>query len=155
MRAKLSLLFLLGLLSGLPSAALGAPITSSKTDTLILNPLGSAPTCPTGKVCLYALSTGGQQYDVDANGLVLKSHAAKSFRTSSNCAGLASPANGDVCFDTSIPAFRYYSSGWLTASIDDSLVVHKAGTETVTGAKTFTASVTLSGGASLDRKSVV
>lgn len=139
----------LGLLFGLPSAALGAPITSSKTDTLILNPLGSAPTCPAGKVCLYALSSSGQQYDVDANGLILKSHAAKSFRSSANCAALGSPANGDVCFDSSLSVFRYYNSGWITGTSDDSLVVHKAGSETITGSKTFTASVTLSGGASL------
>ena len=130
-------------------AAYATPLTSSKTDTLILSPLSSAPTCPTGKACLYARSSDGQAYDVDAAGLVLKSHAAKSFRTSTNCAGLASPANGDVCYDTSLTVFRFYSAGWLTASIDDSLVVHKAGTETITGAKTFTASVTLSGGGTL------
>ena len=152
---KLSLLFLL-LALGAPFAALGAPITSAKTDTLILNPLGSAPTCPTGKACVYALSTGGQIWDVDSSGLVLKSHAAKSFRTSSNCAGLASPANGDVCFDSSLSVFRYYNSGWITGTSDDSQVVHKAGAETITGVKTlaaapvFGAGLTASGSSSND-----
>lgn len=149
MRAKLAYVLLSALLWGLPSAALGAPITSSKTDTLILNPLASAPTCPSGKVCLYSLSSGGQTYDVDANGLVLKSHAAKSFRSSGNCSALASPANGDICYDTGLSAFRFYNGGWVTGTSDDSLVVHKAGTETVTGSKTFTASVALTGGATL------
>lgn len=129
--------------------AQAAPLAPSKTDTLILNPLGSAPSCPSGSACLYALSADSQVYQVDAAGLVLKSHAAKSFRTAANCSALASPQNGDVCFDTSIPAFRFYSSGWSTATTNDSLVVHKAGTETVTGAKTFTTSVTLSAGATL------
>lgn len=144
MRAKFSLLILLLALG--VRAAQAAPITSSKTDTLILSPLGSAPTCPTGKACVYARSSDGQVYDVDAAGLVLKSHAAKSFRTSSNCAGLASPANGDVCYDSGLSTFRYYSSGWLTASIDDSLVVHKAGAETITGVKTFSAAPVLGAG---------
>lgn len=144
MRAKFSLLILL--LLALGGAAQAAPITSSKTDTLILSPLGSAPTCPAGKACVYSLSADKQQYDVDANGLVLKSHAAKSFRSSANCAGLASPANGDVCYDSGLSTFRYYSSGWLTASIDDSLVVHKAGSETITGVKTLAAAPVLGAG---------
>lgn len=131
------------------SAATAAPITGSKTDTLVLNPLGSAPTCPAGLACFYARSSDSQVYDVDAAGLILKTHAAKSYRTSSNCAGLSSPANGDVCYDTGSNVFRYYSAGWTSGPTNDSLLVHKAGTETVTGAKTFTASVTLSGGASL------
>lgn len=131
------------------SAVAAAPITGSKTDTLVLNPLGSAPTCPTGLACMYARSSDSQVYDVDAAGLVLKTHAAKSFRTSANCAGLASPANGDTCYDTGSNVFRYYSAGWTSAPVNDSLLVHKAGTETVTGSKTFTASVTLSGGATL------
>jgi hypothetical protein len=126
-----------------------SPIVSSKTDTLILGPLGSAPSCPSGKACLYALTADNQIYDVDAAGLVLKHHAAKSFRTSANCAALASPAAGDVCYDTSSSVFRFYSAGWVTGTTDDSLVVHKAGTETVTGAKTFSAAVTLSAGATL------
>ena len=129
--------------------AQSAPIVSSKTDTLILNPLASAPTCPTGKACLYALTADNLAYDVDGNGLVLKSHAAKSFRTSTNCSALGSPQNGDVCYDSSIPGFRFYSAGWVTGTTNDSLVVHKAGSETITGAKTFSTSVTLTGGASL------
>lgn len=143
-----TLLLLVVFLAGCARAA-AAPIVSSKTDTLILSPLGSAPSCPSGSACVYALSADSQLYQVDAAGLVLKSHAAKSFRTAANCAALGSPQNGDVCFDTSIPAFRFYSGGWTTATSNDSLVVHKAGTETVTGAKTFTAAVTLSGGATL------
>ena len=83
------------------SAATAAPITGGKTDTLVLNPLGSAPTCPAGLACMYARSSDSQVYDVDAAGVVLKTHAAKSYRTSSNCAGLASPANGDVCYANS------------------------------------------------------
>ena len=137
------LLFVLALAGCAPAYA--APITGSKTDTLVLNPLASAPSCPTGLACLYARSSDNQIYDVDAAGLVLKHHAAKSFRTSSSCAGLASPANGDVCFDTSIPAFRFYNSGWSTAAADDALVVHKSGTETITGAKTFSTPVALNG----------
>lgn len=146
MRTRCALL--LFLLCGC-TQVVASPIVSSKTDTLILNPLASAPSCPSGKACLYSLTSDNQIYDVDAAGLVLKHHAAKSIRTSSNCAGLGSPANGDVCFDTSIPAFRFYSSGWSTGTVDDSLVVHKAGTETISGAKTFSAAVTLSAGATL------
>lgn len=142
-------LFLLALFLAGCARAVAAPIVSSKTDTLILSPLASAPTCPSGRACLYALSADSQVYEVDAAGLALKSHAAKSFRTSANCAALASPANGDICFDTSIPAFRFYSAGWSTATTNDTLVVHKAGTETITGTKTFTAAVALNAGATL------
>ncbi len=131
------------------SAVQAAPITGGKTDTLVLNPLGSAPTCPSGLACFYARTSDNQVYDVDAAGLVLKTHAAKSYRTSANCSALASPANGDVCYDTGLSAFRFYSAGWTSGPTNDSLLVHKAGTETITGAKTFTASATLSGGATL------
>lgn len=117
--------------------AQAAPITGSKTDTLVYNPLSSAPTCPSGRACSYALSADSQLYDVDAAGLVLKSHAAKSYRTSANCSALASPANGDVCYDMGSNLFRYYSAGWTSGPTNDALLVHKAGTETITGAKNF------------------
>lgn len=119
------------------SAVQATPITGSKTDTLVYNPLGSAPTCPSGKACSYALSADSQVYDVDAAGLILKSHAAKSFRSSASCSALASPANGDVCYDTGSSLFRFYSAGWTSAPVNDSLLVHKAGSETITGAKNF------------------
>ncbi len=112
-------------------------IPGSRTDTLVYFPLGSAPTCPSGRACSYALSADSQLYDVDAAGLVLKSHAAKSYRTSANCSALASPANGDVCYDTSSSLFRFYSAGWTSAPVNDALLVHKAGSETITGAKNF------------------
>lgn len=143
------LFLLLALALASCSAVRAAPITGSKTDTLVFNPLGSPPTCPTGLACMYARTSDSQLYDVDAGGVVLKTHAAKSFRTSANCAGLASPSNGDVCYDTGSSLFRYYSAGWTSGPADDSLLVHKAGTETITGAKTFTASVALTGGATL------
>lgn len=139
------------LLCGLAACAeaRSSPIVSSKTDTLILNPLASAPSCPTAKACVYALTADNQIYNVDADGLALKAHSAKAFRTSTNCSALASPQNGDVCYDTSLPGFRFYSSGWVTGTTNDALVVHKAGTETITGTKTFSAAVTLGAGASL------
>lgn len=129
------ILFVLLALAG--GVAHAAPITGSKTDTLVYNPLSSAPTCPTGRACSYALSADSQLYDVDAAGLVLKSHAAKSYRTSANCSALASPANGDICYDTSSNLFRFYSAGWTSGPTNDALLVHKAGTETITGAKNF------------------
>lgn len=108
------ILFVLLALAG--GVAHAAPITGTKTDTLVYNPLGSAPTCPAGRACSYLLAADSQVYDVDAAGLVLKSHAAKSFRASSNCSALASPANGDVCFDSTLGAFRFYSAGWASAA---------------------------------------
>lgn len=144
---RIPLLWLAALAGCAPAQA--DSITGSKTDTLVYSPLGSAPTCPTGKACSYALSADSQLYDVDAAGLVLKSHAAKSYRTSANCSALASPANGDVCYDTGSNLFRFYSAGWTSGPTNDALLVHKAGTETITGSKTFTPSVTLSGGATL------
>lgn len=99
----------------------------------------TAPTCASGKGCIYTLSSDGLIYTVDGNALTLKLHAAQSYRTSASCAGLSSPANGDVCYDTTIPGFRFYSAGWTTAPVDDSLLLHKAGTETITGVKTFNA----------------
>lgn len=104
----------------------------------------AAPTFTSGRAGIYALNTDGLFHTVDANGLDLKLHAAQSFRTSASCAGLSSPANGDVCYDSGIPGFRFYSAGWTTGPTDDSLLVHKAGTETITGVKTLNANVAMS-----------
>lgn len=102
----------------------------------------AAPTFTSGRAGIYALNTDGLLYTQDANGLALKLHAAQSFRTSANCSGLSSPANGDVCYDTTLSAPRFYAGGWATFPTD-SLVVHLAGTETITGAKTFNANVAM------------
>jgi hypothetical protein len=133
----------LGLRAAAPARAL--PALGTLTDRVELKP-HAAPSCTAGNACLYALNTDGLLYTKDANELILKLHAAQQFRTSSNCAGLASPVNGDVCYDTSIPAFRFYSSGWTTVPLNDALLVHLAGTETITGAKTFSAAPVLAAG---------
>lgn len=148
MRTLFALLLLIVVGAGCRSAS-AVSLVGSKTDALVLSPLGAAPICPAGLHCTYALTGDGERYDVDGAGVTLKAHAAKGFRPSSNCAALASPQNGDVCYDTTAGSFRYYSAGWLTGSTNDALVVHKAGNETVTGAKTFTTSVALTGGAVL------
>ena len=100
------LLFSLALL---PSAAIAADGNKE-----IFSPWTSAPSCPSGRACIYHLASGGQLYVVDGNGATQKIHAAKSFRTSANCAGLSSPANGDVCYDTTLTVFRVYAGGWVT-----------------------------------------
>lgn len=110
----------------------------------VFSPWTIAPACATGKVCVYLLASDNQLYVADSTGSRIKMQAAKSFRTSANCAALASPANGDVCYDTTGSVFKFYAGGWKTAGIDDSLVVHKAGTETITGAKTFSTAIAMS-----------
>jgi len=101
-------------------------------------------TCPSGKACIYASNVDNQLYQTDAGGTTTKLAAARSVRTSASCAGLASPTNGDVCYDTTLSAFRVYSSStWTTLPMNDALLVHKSGTETVTGAKTFTGGLTI------------
>lgn len=82
----------------------------------VFSPWTATPSCVAGRSCVYLLASDGQLYVVDASGVTTKMQAAKSFRTSANCAGLASPANGDVCYDTTLAAFRYYSAGWRSAS---------------------------------------
>jgi hypothetical protein len=82
----------------------------------VFSPWAAAPSCPSGKACMFLLASDGQLYAVDANAVTTKVHSAKAFRTSANCASLASPANGDVCYDTTLAAFRYYSAGWRSAS---------------------------------------
>lgn len=104
-----------------------------------------SPPCVAPRVCLWVDSANGQLMIRDATAVSEKVRAARSFRTSANCAALAAPANGDVCYDTGLSVFRLYSGGWTTPSVDDSLLVHKAGTETVTGAKTFSSAITMVG----------
>ena len=94
------------------------------TDRLELTP-HSAPVCTPGRACIYALDADGLLYTKDANELILKAHSAQSFRVSSNCSSLSSPQNGDVCYDSSLPAFRYYSGGWTSGVADASLYVLK------------------------------
>lgn len=101
---------LIGLL--LPALAFAAGTT---TDKVTINPLAS-PSCTSGRACVYAKSGTSRVYIVDPAGLELQSNAARMFRTSSNCSGLSSPAVGDVCFDTTLDEFRFYtSSGWQSA----------------------------------------
>lgn len=76
------------------------------------SPWTVAPTCLAGRSCVYMLASDKQLYVIDGNGVTTKMHGAKSFRTSANCSALASPANGDVCYDTGTGAFMFYASGW-------------------------------------------
>jgi len=107
----------------------------------------AAPSFTSGRGGIYLSSVDGLFHTVDTNALDLKMHAAQSFRTSASCAGLSSPANGDVCYDSGLTAFRYYAAGWTTAPTNDALLVHLAGTESITGAKTFTTTPVLPAGA--------
>ena len=113
------------------------------TDAIELKP-GSSPTFSSGRAGIYASNSDNLLYTTDGAGLTLKLHAAQSLRTSASCAGLSSPAAGDVCYDTTLSAPRFFTGSWSTLPTD-SLVVHLAGTETITGAKTHTAALTMSG----------
>jgi hypothetical protein len=129
------LLFSLALLSSSAIAADG--------NKEIFSPWTSAPSCPSGRACIYHLASGGQLYVVDGNGATQKIHAAKSFRTSASCAGLSSPANGDVCYDTTSGYFRVYSGGWKTAVLAATLPLSISG-ETMSLA--YSSPLTVAGG---------
>lgn len=126
----------------LPAVALA---TGTATDQITMKPQAS-PSCTSGRACIYGKSGTNRVYIVDSAGLELQSNAARSFRTSADCSALSSPANGDVCYDTTLTAFRLYSAGWTSAPANDSLLVHKAGSETITGAKTFSAAPVFAAG---------
>lgn len=92
------------------------------TDKVSMTPAAS-PTCASGKACVYAKSSDSRVYVVDATGLELGSNVARSIRTSASCAGLGSPALGDVCFDTTLGQFLFYgSAGWTTAVTEQPFV---------------------------------
>ena len=78
----------------------------------VYSPWTVAPTCVSGRACVYMLASDKQLYVIDGNGITTKMHGAKSFRMSANCAALASPANGDVCYDSGAGAFMFYAGGW-------------------------------------------
>lgn len=126
----------------LPAVALA---TGTATDQITMKPQAS-PSCTSGRACIYGKSGTNRVYIVDSAGLELQSNAARSFRTSADCSALSSPANGDVCYDTTLTAFRLYSAGWTSAPANDSLLVHKANSETITGAKTFSAAPVFAAG---------
>ena len=91
------------------------PYVARGDNLLILSNQGSAPTCTGSKSCLYSLTTGGYvqiKHSVLASAIRLGD--ALGFRSSAACSGLASPANGDVCFDTVLGTTLYYSAGWKT-----------------------------------------
>lgn len=116
-------------------------VLATATDALVLT-TKAAYSCPSGKACFWASSSDNQLYAVDAAGVVTKAQAARSFRTSTNCAGLSSPLAGDVCYDTTIPAPRWYTGAAWASLPSDALVVHLAGSETITGAKAYSAAQT-------------
>lgn len=93
----------------------------------VFSPWTSAPSCVAGRACIYQLGSDKQLYGVDGNGVVTKLHGAKSFRTSMNCAGLSSPANGDVCYDTTLGYFLVYSGGWITVALSYSAPLSLSG----------------------------
>lgn len=88
------------------------------TDQVTMTPQAS-PTCASGKACFYAKSGDSRVYVRDPGGLELQSNSARSYRTSASCAGLSSPALGDVCYDTTLDEFLYYTAnGWNPAVIE-------------------------------------
>lgn len=131
------------------SAPLYGPQSKLLADSIEMLP-AAAPSYTASRGGLHVLNTDGLFYTQDANGLLLKLHAAQSYRTSADCSALASPVNGDVCYDTAIPAFRYYSAGWSTGPTNDALLVHLAGSETITGTKTFSGGILASGATAIN-----
>ena len=120
-----------------------APAGGVAADYVSIGTQASNPV-PVGKAGLWASSADGQLRLVDTAGVQLKAGAALTLRTSSNCAGLSASA-GDVCYDTTLGQPRFYTgSGWSSLPLD-TLLVHLAGSETITGAKTFTSNVAMSG----------
>lgn len=94
--------------------AIGGAAAGVATNQVTLTPQAS-PSCPSGRACLYAKSSN-KVYVVDASGLELPSNSARAFRSSASCAGLSGPALGDVCYDTTLDQFLYYTgSGWALA----------------------------------------
>lgn len=94
------------------AALSGAGHAGVTTDRVTLTPQAS-PSCPSGKACLYSKSSDNRVFVVDATGLELGSNTARSFRVSASCGGLPSPALGDVCYDTTLDQFLYYTTaGW-------------------------------------------
>lgn len=123
------------------AAAPGPGALAVGTDALVLTPAASY-SCPSGRACVWSSNVDGKLRLVDSAGVTLKQGQASALITSSNCAGLSSPAEGDVCQDTTLHQPQFYSgSGWSTFPVD-SLVVHKAGSETITGAKVFNGGAT-------------
>ena len=91
------------------------PFVARGDNLLILSNQSSAPTCTGSKSCVYSLTTGGYaqiKHSVLASAIRLGDSLG--FRSSAACSGLASPANGDVCFDTVLGTTLYYSAGWKT-----------------------------------------
>lgn len=126
-------------------APLYGPQSKLLADSIEMLP-AAAPTYTASRGGIHVLNTDGLFYTQDANGLLIKLHAAQSYRTSANCAGLAAPVNGDVCYDTALGLFRNYSGGWTSAPLNDALLVHLAGVETITGVKTFNAAPVFAAG---------
>lgn len=119
------------------------------TDALVLS-TKSSYTCPSGRACLWAKSSDNQIYQVDAAGLELPADAAKQIRQSSNCAGLSSPAEGWACWDTTAHVLKLFDgSTWLTPPSSGSAYVTLAGSQTLSGPKTFDAAQIFNGAVTL------
>jgi hypothetical protein len=100
------------------ASAAGAHAAGITADKITMSPQAS-PSCTSGRACIYAKSSDSRVYVKDAAGLELQSNAARSFRTSSNCSGLSSPALGDVCYDSTLDQFLYYTAyGWKPAVVE-------------------------------------
>ena len=91
------------------SVLLASSVASAADGNKVLfSPWSAAPTCTSGRACIYMSASDGQLYVIDGNAVTTKLHGAKSFRTSANCAGLSGPVNGDVWPE-------WVGAGWMAA----------------------------------------
>ncbi len=125
----------------LPALALA---TGTATDQITMKPQAS-PTCTASRACIYGKSGTDRVYIADSAGLELQSNAARMYRTAVDCTALSSPANGDVCYSSGLTTFQYYVAGWTSAPVNDALLLHKTGTETASGDKTFSGALVVTG----------
>ena len=127
------------------SVLLAASVASAADGNKVLfSPWSSAPTCTSGRACIYMSASDGQLYVIDGNAVTTKLHGAKSFRTSANCAGLSGPVNGDVCYDTTLSYFRVYAGGWKTIPL---LATAPIGISGQTVSLAYSSPLTVTGGA--------
>lgn len=87
--------------------SLGVPIQADQINLTPQAPGGLV--CPTGKACLAASSGTGRLYAIDSSGVGLDVGTVKGYRVLSSA---PSGAAGDVYYDSTLGAFRYYTNTW-------------------------------------------
>ena len=128
----------------LPQASEAGGVVASgiASDSVALTPQATFA-CPSGKSCIWADSATGRIKLRGTDAVDLEAGEARKLQS---LASDPSASNGEIWYNSVSGEIHFYAGGAYSVMPADSGLVHRAGTETITGVKTFSAAPVLGAG---------